>query len=75
MHVTCSIVSVFPWDICKMSSRMAKCIYHVLKIKRPFQCPNKKKSRMSTQGGGGGEGGAFIKKAIKFTWISYLGST
>ena len=42
MHATCSIVSVFPWDICKMSNRMAKCIYHVLKIKRPFQCPNKK---------------------------------
>ena len=74
MHVTCSIVSVFPWDICKMSSRMAKCIYHVLKIKRPFQCPNKKNLECQRRGGGEG-GGAFIKKAIKFTWISYLGST
>ena len=74
MHATCSIVSVFPWDICKMSNRMAKCIYHVLKIKRPFQCPNKKNLGCQRRGGGGG-GGAFIKKAIKFTWISCLGST
>ena len=72
MHATCSIVSVFPWDICKMSNRMAKCIYHVLKIKRPFQCPNKKNLGCQRRGGGGG---AFIKKVIKFTWISCLGST
>ena len=71
MHATCSIVSVFPWDICKMSNRMAKCFYHVLKIKRPFQCPNKKNLGCQRRGWGG----AFIKKAIKFTWISCLGST
>ena len=57
MHATCSIVSVFPWDICKMSSRMAKCIYHVLKIRRPFQCPNKKNLECQRRGGGGGRGG------------------
>ena len=51
MHATCSIVSVFPWDICKMSNRMAKCIYHVLKIKRPFQCPNKKNLGCQRRGG------------------------
>ena len=54
MHATCSIVSVFPWDICKMSSRMAKCIYHVLKIKRPCQCLNKKNLECQRKGGGGG---------------------
>ena len=51
MHATCSIVSVFPWDICKMSNRVAKCIYHVLKIKRPFQCPNKKNLGCQRRGG------------------------
>ena len=72
MHATCSIVSVFPWDICKMSSRMAKCIYYVLKIKRPCQCLNKKNLECQRKWGGGGP---FIKEAIKFTWISCPGPT